>query len=259
MRGNVPFQMEMLAKQPGKFAVLPKFEKMFDDMAEDRNLSASQERSLMPEWMAEMFTLRLPGATPRYLQLDLPATDLDILPIGASGWRRIAGMISPFLKYPVERWFGKDFFFGGELWNPELPKHLQTRRVVLPLQYLPKTIQGFLNFSKVKKQDPITGEWKETYQMDARKVHMMRSFLGRFYSSYARAMEEDMTVFDKISHLVAGTPIREVDITREKQRRLFDRQRQLRELVKYYRRRGIIPRDKDVPKDEIRDKMRRHF
>lgn len=258
-RGNTPYQLEMLAKQPGKFAVLPKFEKMFDDMADGGRQRAEQERSLMPHWMAEMFTLRLPGAVPKYIQMDLPASDLNNLPIGASGWRRIASSLSPFLKYPIERLAGKDLFFGGELWNPNLPRDLQTRSTILNLEALPEFLRNYLGFHKTTREDPLTGKPKTTYEMDARKVHTMRTFLGRFYSSFARALDDEMSVFDKISHLITGTPIREVNFAREELRKMYDRQRQLRELVGYYRQRGIIPATRDEKLDETRDKMRRHL
>ncbi|HEA84386.1 MAG TPA: hypothetical protein ENI04_00140, partial [Candidatus Wildermuthbacteria bacterium] len=81
-RNNVPLQIEMLMRQPGKYANLERLRQtMFDS-------DTSKELKYLPDWMKDMFLFPLPmkdelGKT-LWVQLDLPLDDIRLLPINSS-------------------------------------------------------------------------------------------------------------------------------------------------------------------------------
>ena len=244
-RNNVPLQIEMLMKQPGKYAGLEKMRQTF--MTE----KGKEELQYLPDWMKEMFVAKLPflnkAGKSLWLQLDIPIEDINKLPITSSGIREIASLLTPFLKYPIERYMNKDFFFGGEIWNDKLPKELQTRKTIEALKVLPSPIKKFLGFKEVQYRDyryPEEYKFITRYEMSARKLHIIRSAFGRFYSTLGQILDPEMKSkmgWMKASRLLGGVPVRPFNMEEEKERRLYEQEKEMEEALRYYKQRGIIP------------------
>jgi hypothetical protein len=237
-RNNIPYQLAQLVKQPAKFSALAKTQRDFNSMIPE----SKEEMKYMPEWMSEMLIFRLPSKEiALYLQLDLPVDDLNKLPLTESGVREILSLMSPMLKYPVEILANRNLYFGSEIYDKDLPEEFRTSGTVKQLRALPEPIKKWLNFKEGVKKDPRSGEFEPYFEMDALKLHTIRTFLGRFYSSFAQALEEDMPIWGKMSRLVGGVPIRKFDVDEEKYRREKEFERLLRDLSNYFKRRQQMP------------------
>lgn len=242
-RNNVPLQLEMLMKQPGKYAGLEKTRQAI--MGEE----GKEEMKWLPEWMQEMFTFKLPGlkddaGRSLWMQLDLPMEDINKLPISSSGIREIASMLTPFLKFPIERYMNQNFYFGGDIWNPDLPRELQTRKTIEQLKHLPNPIKKFLNFREVKYRDwkyPDEKRFITRYEMDAKKLHIIESFIGRYYSTLKGLFDEDIPAEWKASRYVSGVPVRPITIEEEKEKRESEQERQASEILKWLKQHNIVP------------------
>ncbi|MDD5220149.1 MAG: hypothetical protein PHV11_06265 [Candidatus Bipolaricaulis sp.] len=241
-RNNVPLQIEQMMKQPGKYANLEKVRQSMFGEKEFKELAS------LPDWMQEMFIAPLPwkddaGRT-LWAQLDLPLEDINKLPINSSGIREIASMLTPFLKFPMERYFNKNMYFGGDIYNPDLPKELQTRKATDALKHLPSPIKKFLNFREVKYRDWKYKDEKRfitRYEMDAKKLHIISTFLGRYYSTLSGTYDEDVPAEWKASRYVGGIPIRTFDIPEEQARKESEQERQVQEIMNWLKRHKVIP------------------
>lgn len=240
-RGNVPLQIEQLLSQPGKYAALKKIQRNWE-----RDIpTVEEERKYMPEWMGEMYSFRLPIKDKVfYMQLDLPAEDLGKLPLTESGVREIISLFSPILIYGIERIANRKIYFDSDIVDKDLPKDLQTASVLKHLRLLPEPIKKWLNFKEgVKLRDrPNQPKVFEPYfEMDAIKLHAFKTFMGRFYSSFARALEEDMPLWGRLSRLIGGAPVRILDVDEQRYWRGKEEERILLDTASQLKRRGIIP------------------
>jgi len=241
-RNNVPLQIGMMMKQPGKYASLEKLrQSMFGEKEQE-------EFKVLPSWMKEMFIspLGIKDDIGRslWMQLDLPLDDIRYLPISSSGIREIASTFTPFLKYPIELYMNRNFYFGGDIWNPELPAEMQTRSTIEQLKHLPNPIKKFLNFREVKYRDwryPEEKKFITRYEMDAKKLHFINSFLGRYYSTFKGIFDEDIPPEWRVSRYVGGIPVRPIDIPEETQRREAEQERQAQEMLRYLQQHNLIP------------------
>jgi len=256
-RNNVPLQIEMMMRQPGKYAGLEKLRQAM------LGKEGKEEMKWLPEWMREMFIFKLPSpaelknAPPwirkifeddlgrsLWMQLDLPLDDIKYLPISSSGIREIASALTPFLKYPIELYMNRNFYFGGDIWNPDLPKEMQTRSTIEQLKILPKPIKKFLNFREVYYRDwryPEQKKFIKRYEMDARALHFLMSFLGRYYSTLKGIFDKEVPPIWRASRYVGGIPVRPVDIEAEKDRREWEQEKQVEEMIRWLKQHKIIP------------------
>lgn len=238
-RHNVPLQFEMLLRQPGKYAGLDKLRRSIESVSGSQKVY--EERKYLPEWMREMFTIRLPWlkstGEPYYLQLDLPVEDLNKLSV-----REITSLLSPFLKYPIERVANKYIYFDSEIYNKDVAREYQTSRTMDILKHLPSPIKKFLNIQEMKRKNFYTGEMEPIVVIDARKLHFIRSlWFSRIYSSMLGATAQDRTLEERITRLLLGEPLRPLDIKEAEWRHLKERDIYLRDTLYYLQRGGIIP------------------
>ena len=244
-RGNVPLQIEYMLKNPGKYATLEKTRQAISGK------TGQEEFKDLPEWMKEQFTFKMgeEGGKSLWIQLDLPLEDIAKLPINKSGLRELVSMISPFLKYPIEAYTNKDFYFGGEIVNPDLPKEMQTAKAIEQLKHLPGPIKKFLNFKQTQYRDysaeiKAGGKkkiFKTRYEMDARKLHLLKSTLGRFYMTIGQAFDPEFTEWMRASRLIGGIPVRPVDIEEQKSLREWEQKGKEQEMLNYLKKHQIIP------------------
>ncbi len=110
-RKNLPLQLEMLVKQPGKFAALEKARQTGERVS-------GTEGSARPEWLdseAAIPIIRTPDGNVIYLRMDLPATNLNMLGGPIQTLRSAAGMLTPLAKVPIEVGMNKQMFSGAPI------------------------------------------------------------------------------------------------------------------------------------------------
>ncbi len=241
-RNNIPLQLEQMMKQPGKYAGI---EKLRQSMMTDTDRKDLQD---LPEWMRDSFIAKLPWADDMgrslWAQLDLPMEDINKLPISKSGIKDIASMLTPFIKYPMERFFNRNMYFGGDIINPDLPREMQTTKAIEALKHLPQPIKDFLNFKEVEYRNYNVLDKKAfniRYEMDARKLHFINTFLGRYFSTLKGVSDEDVPTAWKFSRYVGGIPIRAVDLNEERASRDYEEKLQSDEILNYLKKHNIIP------------------
>jgi hypothetical protein len=215
-RNNIPLQIEQMIKQPGKYAALGKIQ---DDISGEKG---REEFKDLPDWMKEQLVFRIGGENgiSLWTQLSLPAEDISKLPVNELGIRNIVSMLSPVIKTPIELVTNKNLFFGSDIVNPELKDYpeLQTAKTMEQLKLLPQPIKDFINFKIVKKKVYEGGKpvWKEQAEMDAKKLYILKSAFGRFYSTIEQVGGDKEGIAAKLSRLLGGVPVREVDIEQQK-------------------------------------------
>ena len=232
-RNNIPLQIEQMVKQPGKYAVFPKLQ---DDIG---GKIGEEEFQDLPEWMKEMLVVRVgeQGGNALWLQLNLPLEDISNLPVDSKGVKNLVSMMSPILKLPLELVTNKNLFFGTDIVNPDLPKEFQTAKTIKQLDLLPEPIKDFINFKKVQYKTREDGKvvWKDRYEMDAVKLHILQSTVGRFYSTIGQAFDEDKSFVNKMTKLLGGMPATEVDIDTQKYWNTYNKEK-IEKAVKQYER-----------------------
>jgi len=110
-RKNFPLQMELLARNPGKFNRL---------MSIKRNLEMGEEKEgMVPDYFLENFNIQLPwkvGGATTYAAPDLPLQDLFRFDPsregGGAAMEQIFSGATPFFKTPIEYWADKKLFAG---------------------------------------------------------------------------------------------------------------------------------------------------
>ena len=110
-RKNFPLQMELLARNPGKFNRL---------MSIKRNLEMNEEKEgMVPDYFLENFNIQLPwkmGGSTTYATPDLPLQDLFRFDPsregGGAAMEQIFSGATPFFKTPIEYWADKKLFAG---------------------------------------------------------------------------------------------------------------------------------------------------
>jgi hypothetical protein len=232
-RNNIPLQIEQMIKQPGKYAVFPKLQ---DDIG---GKIGEEEFQDLPEWMKEMLVIRIgeQGGNALWLQLNLPLEDISNLPVDSKGVKNLVSIMSPILKLPLELVTNKNLFFGTDIVNPDLPKEFQTAKTIKQLDLLPQPIKDFINFKKVQYKTREDGKvvWKDRYEMDAVKLHILQSTVGRFYSTIGQAFDEDRSFVNKMTKLLGGMPATEVDIETQKYWNTYNKEK-IEKAVKQYER-----------------------
>jgi hypothetical protein len=215
-RNNIPLQIEQLMKQPGKYAALGKLQ---DTIGGEKG---REEMKDLPDWMKQQLNFRIGGdnGMSMWIQLPLPVEDLAKLPTSETGIRDIVSMLSPVIKTPIELVTNKNLFFGSDIVNPELKDYpeLQTAKTMESLKLLPEPIKKFINFKIIKKKVYEGGKpvWKEQAEMDAKKLYLLKSAFGRFYSTIEQIGGDKEGIAAKISRVLGGVPVREVDIEQQK-------------------------------------------
>jgi hypothetical protein len=238
-RNNIPYQIGNLAKAPGKTIVPDKARRAIESMSDTQKVA--EERSYLPDWLNEMFTIRLPdrknSGEPYYLQLDLPIEDLNKLNV-----REILSMLSPVLKYPVELYTNKSLYFDTEIYDKSLPREYQLAKTIDVLKHLPDPVKDFLNIQEVSWKNYYTGEFEPAVMIDQRKLHFVRSlWMSRFYSTFYKALDKDATAAEKITQLMVGEPLRPIDMKESEWRRTKEYDVMLRDLLYHMLRTERMP------------------
>jgi hypothetical protein len=115
-RKNIPYQLEMLARKPGKIALLPKIKGHMEGYHDSR-----VPESLVPEWMKDGFPINMgrnDQGQERFalLQNWIPTVDLFSFLTDPSGMgQSVLSSLNPLVKVPAEQLLNKDFYFGNSI------------------------------------------------------------------------------------------------------------------------------------------------
>lgn len=246
MRGNVPLQLETLFNQTGKQTALLKTM---------RELGGGQDDD-KPDWLQRKFSIKVDDPTiakllgaekGEKLYLTLPFAFADL---GNLEPKMLLNASSPLIKVPAELIFNKELFFGNHIWNEDLPPEAQTSRaypVLKPIVELPIVgdgIKKFLNWKERPLKDPVTGEMSGGvyYEADSKAIYLLKSMLGplsRAYIQYGQGVEGGISggLFDVVSPFNAA----KVNEQEQKVYDLRERSAQMRELISYLNKRGVLP------------------
>ena len=109
MRKNIPLQVEMLLKQPGKYSTT--YKAMHD--------IGTPEDTEVPSFISQQGGLKIEGkdGKARYIIPNLPFADLSKLPINPEQTRELLGSVNPALRVIPEMSLNRAFFSGQPLEN----------------------------------------------------------------------------------------------------------------------------------------------
>lgn len=223
-RGNIPLQLEQMAKQPGKYAAIGK---LLGNLQSDKQ-KAKDEFAALPPYMREGLPVRLgeKNGFSQYLYgLGLPVEDINRLWKGDAK-RTVASMVgelSPILKYPIEVGTGQNLFTGEPI--------EQNNRVYPFVNSIPG-LRDWLEVTEHKNKDGSV-----SYRGNAYKLHFLNTALGRFYTTAGKLTDNNSSDAVKFLYGVLGAKAKSVDIEKEK----FYRQQELQNrLEQQLESRGLI-------------------
>lgn len=106
-RKNIPYQIKSIIRSPGKYAAFPK------GAMETENAAGSDKGNIVPDFIAQGFGVHVGGHN--YVMPQLGVSDLAALdsPSGLTG--RVAGLVSPAIRTPIELYTNKNLFTGGQI------------------------------------------------------------------------------------------------------------------------------------------------
>jgi len=116
-RKNIPLQVAMLIEKPGKFSSLWKVKHAIESSVTGEPL----DERLLPDWLKDgynVFVGQQPGGMANYIRLEGFLPSVDISRIGRPGEETL-GMLSPFIKTPVELMTNYNFFYESQIKESE--------------------------------------------------------------------------------------------------------------------------------------------
>ncbi len=223
-RGNIPLQLEQMAKQPGKYAAIGK---LLGNLQTDKQ-KAKDEFASLPPYMREGLPVRLgeKNGFSQYLYgLGLPVEDINRLWKGDAK-RTVASMVgelSPILKYPIEVGTGQNLFTG---------EPIEANNRVFPFVNSVPGLRDWLEVTEHKNKDGSL-----SYRGNAYKLHFLNTALGRFYNTAGKLTDDNSSGAVKFLYGLIGAKAKSVDIEKEK----FYRQQELQDrLEQQLESRGLI-------------------
>ncbi|GEM_PF-1958899 len=221
-RGNIPLQLENLAKQPGKYAGLQKL----IDTVQDTD-KARMEYKDLPEYMRENIPIRIgekQGMGQYLYGLGLPVEDINKLWRGSikRTMQGILGEFSPALKFPLEKATGINLYFGTPIkdWS----------RAPSFLKKLPKPVKDWLDMKEITKSDGT-----KKLVADPDKLHTLQAILSRGWITADKLSNDKTLTAIKVLYSLTGLKAKSVNL--EQQRYFYNRDR-IRALEDYFQRMG---------------------
>jgi hypothetical protein len=229
-RLNLGLQLENLAKRPGMALTQVK-----------PFAGRSDENAQMTSWDAGALKLRLnrDGKSVQMITgIDLPIRNLDLLFRGtlretmANG----VGMLTPFLKVPIEVGANKSFFTGNEFDRKNAP----TAGVIV--EQMPKSVQQWVGY---KKEFDKAG--RPQYTFDAQRYYLLaESYVAsRFLSTSDRQWRQylsqaDGNSFQALLDITTGFRYTNMNMDEEMAKKAAERKRDLeRALVRWGERKSF--------------------
>lgn len=199
-RHNLPLQLEMLFRQPGKqMAGMRILQKMIDPKLRDQ----------LPQYMQQGTSMQLSpeknGEISVLTGLGLPLEDLNKISVAGA-----MSSIGP-LKYPAEAISGYSSFYQKPIEDvaPSFAKYYANG----PLRAL--NPGNWLEIRELKQPD---GTIK--YIGNAQKLYALQSSIGRFTTTLGKANDKNVPAWTRAVGGFTGAQIKNVDLTQERQFRI---------------------------------------
>jgi hypothetical protein len=174
MRTSIPFQLENLYNQTGKYAALAKTQNA---------IVSPEQRANLPEYLKNeaLFGVLGKGDKQTALAAQLPIQDiLQFLPqkqgesVAGRIPKALLSRIAPMMKVPLEVGFNKELYSGKDIVNEKLPAEMQTATVPSFYNKIPilKQLLGVKEYDKLNKR---TGETEKVTEANARANYILNN------------------------------------------------------------------------------------
>jgi len=247
MRINIPFQLEKMAMNTGRYAVLPKFQSA---------ITRGVDTSKMPDWIKDKTIVgkpeELPGGKLGVRTVNLPTQDLtNLFPSEEKGKGFLAGLFSqtnPLIKVPAELGFNKELYFDRQIRDKTLPREMQKAKAY-PMANWP-ILKQLLGTQEVEYAPKKGAKKEKRLEADAKKLYLIRQvpvLSSLYYSSnrYKKEMEgmDDKTLMKLAAMVLAmESPVRRdiYDPNQEEYWQEKGRSAKLQNIINYLLKRGKI-------------------
>ena len=191
-RNNIPYQIEKMLEQPGKYLAIGKTKRALEDW------SAIEGRQYTPDYFQRLWAMPMPfriSGEPVYWNPDLPWQDLAMFQspkeLGQTAW----GMLNPWLKVPLEKMFNKELFLGRTIKENEWSR--------VPAQFPFNLLGGVLGLPKMP--NPYDRS-RQIYSMDPWYAYLVRQIpflanVGKWTTAPSRGGDPTKYITDLLSTL----------------------------------------------------------
>lgn len=228
LRKNIPLQVEQLAKQPGKYAAIPKAIN-----AVEQNSPQVDEKYLpdyMKNWVRTPFTQ---AGNQVYWNPNQPYGDLDKLN-PAELKKTALSAISPMLKVPIELGTNQNFFFKDKI--ERYPGEMKKAPGYIP-EGTPDAIKSLLGVQRGKGKDE-----QPELQMPAKTRYLLSQI--PFAENVSRTMDyEGNQKLNQLLSFLLGAKIAPYDIEKAQTNYKYDYRDELRALIDKLQAQGVLPQD----------------
>lgn len=211
-RNNIPLQIEQAIKQPGKFAGIGKTIRAVRGNTQQQE----QEYSALPSYIKEAVPIRM-GETkkgsPNYLySLGLPLEDVNKISSKA-----VLDLLSPVVKFPLERLTGKNFYFDKDISEVNTAPQMFSN--------LPQPLKEWLSY----KESRYNGKVYRT--ADPYKLHFLTSLISRGIFTLDKLTDPNTPLLVKSLYTLSGIKGKTLDIEQEKVYRAKEQQEKTNQLL----------------------------
>jgi hypothetical protein len=176
-RNNIPLMIEAAVKQPGKVGAVGK-------IARDVSNITPEERAQMPDYMRESFPVKIGDQA--FYGANLPIEDINRL-----NMKGVLSSIAPMIKYPLEKYTGKNFFFDQPIESfKSAPSWFKA---------MPKPIKDYFGYEEKK-----SAKGKDASTLDPYKYHLLTSVLGRYVFTADKLADPETSATIKTLYSLLG-------------------------------------------------------
>ena len=191
-RNNLPLQLEMLVKHPGRFGALEKARHAFGEIS-----GPGPDETYMPDWLAQLYPWRV-GQAFFPMERYLPQAEIGRFWPPTDAGRELFSMLSPAFTVPFEQAIGRSVYFDRELDTPYWPEvvgvqmpgraaHVaRTLRPVSEATWMMKPQEEYPTGAKLLRllmgksytYDPDDAKSRELYELN-KEIQRYAKLLGR--------------------------------------------------------------------------------
>jgi len=209
-RNNIPLMLEASVKQPGKISAVGK-------AARDISNVTPEERANMPQYMKESFPVKLGEQI--FYGANLPIEDINRLNL-----KGLMSSTAPMVKYPIEKYTGKNFFFDQPIED--------YKKAPSWFKHMPKPIKDFYGYTERKGAKGQT-----VAEIDPYKYHFLTTALGRYVFTADKLADPKTT--DVIKSLYAFLGVKGTDFD-PKEMEYYATKDQLEKLGEFLKKKGAV-------------------
>lgn len=197
MRKNIPFQIEQMAEQPGRYSKVAQFYK-------DTNKNESdEERVLKPDSVKDQVAL----GKGKYFKLQLPALDINKL----QSSKDIYGMLTPVLKTPLDLIYNRNNYTDQKIGDKLSEKAGYAASNLVPAKKTAETVFNAIKIDATKEEKSkltslITGVKVSSPDFEMQRKVALYNYIEQLQEQYYGAKDKGL-IADKT---VAKNPIKKL-------------------------------------------------